>query len=405
MKETCAASLLACMLAASAIAAGQNAINTFGDAVAFVDSHSKLIVLGADNGATIAVWPAMQGRVLTSSVDGASGRSFGWINQDLIASGKVQEHINAVGGEDRLWIGPEGGQFSIFFAPGVPFDLDHWYTPATLDTEAFDVVSQSRTAIRLRKSLMLTNYSGTRFNVQIDRRVQLLTPVEVWKYLGVPPVDGVKMVGYESENTMTNLSTDPMSKAKGVLSLWVLGQFRAAPAATIILPFRARPDSQLGISVKTDYFGAVPADRLKIGENAVFFKADSNYRSKLGINPKRSRGVIGSYEPEHQILTIVQYNQDPTADYVNSAWEIQKEPYRGDVANCYNDGVPAPGKPQLGHFYELESSSPAVALGPHASVEHTQRTIHLVGTEAELDGIAYSVLGVHLGAVLTFNHP
>ncbi len=405
MKETRALFTLACLLAANVMVSAQNVIDTFGDAVSFVDAHSKLIVLGADDGATIAVWPAMQGRVLTSSAGGAAGRSFGWINQDLIASGKAQQHINAVGGEDRLWLGPEGGQYSIFFAPGVPFDLDHWYTPAALDTEGFGVVSQSRSDVKLRKSFTLTNYSGTRFNVQIDRRVQLLAPAEVWRHLGVASVAGVKMVGYQSVNTLTNLSAEPMTKSKGVLSLWVLGQFRAAPAATIILPFRTGPDSQLGIPVKTDYFGPVPPDRIKISKATALFKADSNYRSKLGINPKRSRGVIGSYEPEHHVLTIVQYDQEPAADYVNSAWEIQKEPYRGDVANCYNDGVPAPGKPQLGQFYELESSSPAVALESHASVEHTQRTMHLVGTAAQLDAIAYAVLGVHLDAVLAFNRP
>jgi hypothetical protein len=32
--------------------------------------------------------------------------------------------MNAVGGEDRIWLGPEGGQLSIFFAPGVPYPGD-----------------------------------------------------------------------------------------------------------------------------------------------------------------------------------------------------------------------------------------------------------------------------------------
>jgi hypothetical protein len=36
---------------------------------------------------------------------------FGWINRKLIASRKIQPHINVFGGEDRFWIGPEGGQF------------------------------------------------------------------------------------------------------------------------------------------------------------------------------------------------------------------------------------------------------------------------------------------------------
>ena len=40
--------------------------------------------------------------------------------------------MNAFGGEDRLWLGPEGGQYSIFFRAGDPFDLEHWQTPPPL---------------------------------------------------------------------------------------------------------------------------------------------------------------------------------------------------------------------------------------------------------------------------------
>src|ERR1700676_1981636 len=67
--------------------------NSFGDVVSFVNRHSKLLVLSDDRGgASIAVWPAMQGRVLTSTAAGPNGQSFGWINRELIASGKVQQH-------------------------------------------------------------------------------------------------------------------------------------------------------------------------------------------------------------------------------------------------------------------------------------------------------------------------
>ena len=40
---------------------------------------------------------------------------------------------------------------------------------------------------------------------------------------------------------------------------------------------------------------------------------------------------------------------------------MQKEPYKGDVINSYNDGPLADGT-QMGPFYEVESSSPALAL-------------------------------------------
>jgi hypothetical protein len=50
----------------------------------------------------------------------------------------------------------------------------------------------------------------------------------------------------------------------------------------------------------------------------------------------------------------------------------------------------------MGPFYELESSSPAAALAPGKTLEHIHRTIHLSGTEVDLDGIARATLGVSL---------
>src|SRR5664279_2658729 len=105
---------------------------------------------------------------MTSTAGGDSGASFGWINRELFTSHKVQPHINVFGGEDRLWIGPEGGQFSIFFAKGVPFDLEHWYTPAPLDTEPFELISQSRGHAQFRRSFAVTNYSGTPFKAEVN---------------------------------------------------------------------------------------------------------------------------------------------------------------------------------------------------------------------------------------------
>jgi hypothetical protein len=77
-------------------------------------------------------------------------------------------------------------------------------------------------------------------------------------------------------------------------------------------------------------------------------------------------------------------------------WEIQREPYKGDVINSYNDGPPAPGKPPLGPFFELETSSPALKLSPAQHYTHVHRTFHLVGPEQELDRIARATLKVSL---------
>lgn len=388
--------------ALSALLAPAQDASTFQKAVDLVNQHSRLEVLkSADGKSAIAVWPQMQGRVLTSTAEGMQGRDYGWVNTALIESGKVQPHINNVGGEDRLWLGPEGGQFSLFFAKGAPFDLEHWYTPAPIDTEAFDVVSKTANSIKLRKTAQIGNYSGTQFKLRIDREVRLLTDSQAWEYLHVRPMHSVKVVAFESDNALTNESDRKWTRESGLLSIWILGQFQSAPQSAIVLPLAPAQDGSPG--VKTDYFGPVPPERIQISPNAVLFKADANYRSKLGVSPQRSRAVVGAYDPQNSVLTIVQFTQPKgLTDYVNSAWEIQNQPFRGDVANCYNDGPPAPGKPQLGKFFELESSSPAEALAPGQSVRHVQRTIHLVGPESELDRVARTVLGVSLRDVQQF---
>jgi hypothetical protein len=334
---------------------------------------------------------------MTSSADGDPGYSFGWINRELIASGKVQPHINARGGEDRFWLGPEGGQFSIFFAKGAPFDLEHWFTPAPIDTLPYQVVSQSFDKAAFTASFSLTNYSGTRFDLKVNRQVRILGSAEAWAKLGSKPNSDVKLVAYETDNEIANAGKAPWTKETGLLSIWILGMFNPSPETTIVVPIRKGPESERGAKVTSDYFGQVPAERLVVKNDIIYFSGDGKFRSKIGVSPRRSTGVLGSYDAENKVLTVVQFNQ-PTnvTDYVNSLWKLQDNPFSGDAANSYNDGPPAPGAKPLGPFYELESSSPAIRLDPGISLIHLHRTIHLTGAESDLDPIARAVFGVSL---------
>src|SRR5690606_28231304 len=114
----------------------------YSDDVSFMKDHIDIIELSDRSGkAKIAVSANLQGRVMTSSATGPEGRSYGWINRELFESGEILDHINAFGGEERFWIGPEGGQFSVFFEEGDAFTLDTWQTPALIDTEPCEVKS------------------------------------------------------------------------------------------------------------------------------------------------------------------------------------------------------------------------------------------------------------------------
>lgn len=374
---------------------------TFDDDVAFLKQHTDIVVLSDQaKKSQIVVSPLWQGRVLTSTAAGGNGASFGWINRDLIAAGKIQSHINVFGGEDRFWIGPEGGQFSIFFAKGVPFDLEHWFTPAPVDILPYTVARQSKMEVDFRARFSLTNYSGKTFDVKVDRQVKLLSAKQAWCELHLPPLDRVNLVAYESVNKISNAGSQPWVKNTGLLSIWILGQFNSSSATTIVVPIQAGPDSKLGTKLTSDYFGSIPAERLIVKDYAIFFSGDGHYRSKIGTNPKRSKAVLGSYDAANQTLTIVQFSQPKdAADYVNNLWKLQDHPFSGDVINCYNDGPPAPGVKQLGQFYEMESSSPAAALATGQSMTHTHRTIHLSGSEKDLDLVTRSVLGVPLAEI------
>lgn len=370
----------------------------FGDDSAFLQKHTDVIVLSDQAGmAKVALAPAWQGRVMTSTTGGDTGPSFGWINRELIASGKILPHMNAFGGEDRFWMGPEGGQFSIFFEKGKKFEFADWQTPAIFDTKPFKVVSKTADKAVFAEEFSLTNYSGTVFNVGVEREVSLLSPDDAWKSLKVKAAKDVKVVAYASNNKITNKGKDAWKKDTGLLSVWILGMFNPSPSTTIVAPIKAGPESELGVKVTSNYFGDVPEDRLVVREDVVFLRADGQFRSKIGLNPKRSKAILGSYNADDKILTIVQFNQpEGVTDYVNSLWKLQDNPFGGDAANSYNDGPPAPGAKPMGPFYELESSSPAAALEPGKSLTHIHRTIHLTGPEAELDKIAKATLGVSL---------
>ncbi len=374
---------------------------SFGDDIRFLGQHTPMVVLRDRSGqAGVALAPAWQGRVMTSTADGDSGRSFGWINRELIASGVLQPHINVFGGEDRFWLGPEGGQYSIFFSKGAKFDLDHWFTPPAVDVVPYGITRKTSTEAEFRAAFTVTNYSGTQFELKVQRKVRLLSSKTVWQRLGLKAPAGVSLVAYESSNKITNAGKQAWRKDSGLLSVWILGMFNHSPTTTIVVPIRKGPESELGSKVTSDYFGSVPSARLVVQDEVVFFSADGKFRSKIGINPRRSKGVLGSYDADSQVLTIVQFTQ-PTGvtNYVNSLWKIQDAPYGGDAANSYNDGPPSPGAKPLGPFYELESSSPAAALAPRKSLTHVHRTCHLSGPSQALDSVARGVLGVSLESI------
>ncbi len=361
----------------------------FSEDVDFLKEHVETHVLSDASGkAQLAVVPAYQGRVMTSSAQGGDGLSFGWLNRELIASGATRPQFNAYGGEDRFWLGPEGGPFSLYFEPGAPLEFAHWRTPPCIDTEGFEVVSRTQGEAQFRHTATITNYRGTRFSIEFKRVVRL-------RPAAFPATQGV---AYESENSLTNTGDAPWTKETGLLSIWILGMYAPSPETTIVLPFGA---GRGGIAAVNDaYFGRIPAERLRADDRAVYLKGDGCQRGKIGLAPNCAHDRLGSYDPASGVLTVVRYSKPSHYEgYVNSLWSLDGDPFDGDAINAYNDGPTTPGGAPLGPFYELETSSPALALAPGESYTHRHETAHIQGEHESLEPIARDAFGVSLDTI------
>lgn len=366
---------------------------TYGYDVKFLREYPNNVEL-KNGDSKIIISMKYQSRVMTSTSNGYGGRSYGWINYDLISSGEILPQFNPVGGEERFWVGPEGGQFGLFFKPGSSFDFENWQVPSCIDTDSFrSFVSTDSIAVFIR-DMEVENYNNFNFRFNMTRKIDLMGAGRISDRLGIHIPEDVKYVGYETTNYVKNTSEEDWTKEKGLLSIWLLGMFKPSPGVTMVLPYNTNVTS--GYIVKDDYFGKIPKDRLKIEDGIIYFKGDGKHRGKIGIPPRRAKEIIGSYDSENKVLTLLKVELPKGAvDYVNSAWEHQRFPYRGDAINAYNDG-PLEDGGQLGPFYELESSSPALALQRDSTKTYTQSTYHFEGEEAVLDTICRQVFNIPL---------
>lgn len=371
---------------------------SYGYDVAFFQEKNipSIELKDKDSKASILLLPTYQGRVMTSSANGMEGNSYGWINYKLLESGEVSKQFNPIGGEERFWLGPEGGPFSVYFAQGAEQVFKNWVVPPVLDTESYEVKEQNDQSVKFVKNAMLKNAAGTDFNVGIERTVSLLSRDTLASLFKVNIPADLEVVAYQSDNTITNLGENAWTKDKGLLSIWMLCMFNPSPTTTVFIPYKEEAG---GVVVNDEYFGKVPSDRLIVDKGTVYFKIDGKHRSKIGLPPQRAKELCGSFDSEKNILTLLWCTipSEPAA-YVNSKWGEQDNPYEGDVINSYNDGPVEDGS-IMGPFYEIETSSPAAQLQPKESLTHSQRVVHIQGDKEKLGSIVNELFGLNLNDI------
>ena len=375
--------------------------NTFGQDLEFLNRHVETVVLSNSEGASAIVVPAYQGRTMTSTSSGMAGASYGYLNYEAIAAGNRDPQINLYGGEDRMWISPEGGQYSVFFDPDAEMLYKNWRTPACLDTEPFRLTGHDQSSASFERVAKLTNWSQFEFDLKMERTVKLLETASAATHLACS-LEGLSVAAHESSNRLSNIGDSPWESETGLIGIWMLCMNKPAAGATLLVPFKVGSESELGPIVNADYFGKLDQSRLQIDETGglLYFLGDGKLRSKLGLTYKRVEPYLGSWDRDRGILSVVQFNLPGTAPngYNNNLWEIQEDPYCGDVINGYNDGPNESGG-QLGGFFELETISPALALETGGSYTHLHRTIRMEGDRQALSRVSVEVFGVDLDEI------
>jgi len=337
----------------------------FSRDVQFLKEFADAVVLEAPGGGKVVVSPKLTGRVMTSAFsDNEPG--FGLVNREAITRPPVARGFNNYGGEDRLWLAPEGGPYGLFFDPGAKQELANWYVPPAMDGGVRTPTGQDAASVSFHERIALQNVEGVKFDLSIDRKVEALAKDELEKLLGAAlPADAL-------------------------VAPWILGQFRPSPKTTVLLPYKGAEDV-----IKKDYFGVVPPDRLALlpeGDGGVArFKGDAQLRSKIGVSAAGALGWLGAWDAQRQVLTLVNHSLPPAGAVVPDCNWTDPNPRAksGDVATSYNHG-------EEPRFFELESIGPALGAAPKSSVTQVQTTIHLAAEPAALAEIAKKLLRAKL---------
>ena len=270
-----------------------------------------------------------------------------------------------------MWLAPEGGPYSLWFAAGAEQTLANWITPPALNDGAFQIVSgKDEPNYRLSRRMKFENAARTQFDLEVTREINLQKAHHFGKLFGSEAQSALssgklRMVGFQTINTLTNRGP-AMDRQRGLLAIWSLGQFPAGPRTFIILPYKGGQDTSLGPIVNGEYFGRVPAERLRIERRCHLVSGRwkiprEDWRSaaagslggridRLAAGSADARSLHDARGPDRLLL----HEQQLGTRRSNRTWATS--------STATTTARPSQAKPAMGGFYELESLSPAAQL-------------------------------------------
>lgn len=384
----------------ASLASGGSHLRSFGQDLTFFSEYGVDAFLLGEGDSYIAVSADWQGRVLTSTFNGEDSPSIGWIDRALMADEKHDLSTGQSGGEDRFWVGPQGGDFSVFFPDGAAQNEENWRIPAALASEPWTLTARTRTQAKFEKSAEFKNFKGNVLKVKAEREVSFIPRADAAKILGIEIPDSVKMVAFQSLNKLTNAGEGAWSPQNGMLNISVQSCFNANPGVRVFLPYKPGDASKLGDVVRDNLYESAYTEggRRVLTPEYVSVLADGKSMSGMGISPLRSEGIVLSYDSHNNILTVILYiKPSGRRAYLANSWRRPSRPFDGDAVSVYNNGSPARTSLSAQKYYEVSTYSPALNLGAGKSQFHLQRTFHFSGSEYDLGLIAYKLADISIG--------
>ncbi len=373
----------------------------FGQDLTFFSQYNSDVLILGEGDSLVAVSPKYQGRVLTSTYGGEKGPSLGWINHELLADNKIGLRSYLAGGEDRFGIGPQGGDFSLYFQQGAIHTVENWNAPASFSLDSWKLVASSKTQAKLEKDADFENAQGVRFKARAEREITVLNRTQVSEILGIEIPSTVKLVAFQSLNKLTNTGETKWSPTTGLVNISVQSCFNANKDVRVFIPYRSGETSKLGDVVRDNFHDASASgsDRLFIDPAYISFNTDGRNMSGIGVSAKRSEGIVVSYDAKNRLLTLVLYIKpsDNTRAYLRNSWRGASKRFEGDAISVFNNGPLARTSVAPDFFYEISTHSPALTLDVGQSQFHLQRTFHFTGSEYDLGLISYKLTGIAIG--------
>ncbi|WP_111709336.1 DUF6786 family protein [Lutibacter citreus] len=361
---------------------------TFEEDIEVLKKIEDLTILKNDD-AMIAVSGTYQARVFTSTSNGIKGRSYGYFNKRLIQNNEYKTNLTSLGGEGRLIFAPEVGKYATFFAPNTEQTANTISPSPDMKSKIFNELDRTNLSITSGNKMQIRNANSYIFELNVKRKISLKTNSQIQDELKITLNNNLKAVAFSAESWVRNIGKKQWDKEKGLLSIWDIGCIKSSPKTIVIIPTKNK------IEEVTNYFTPLNSDRVNIKNGVVFYKADTNYMNKIGIQQENIKNVFGSYSPEINLLTICTFNFIENEDYyANCVWGHSK-PYKGDVINIFNGEV----NEELDRnwpFYEMETLSSQKELKPNKEIYHRQTIFHFEGAKEELNKISKKVLGVEL---------